>query len=193
MSFLVKLFLDAFILFSPAERFFALVGNKLGKYPFQFRNAVAGDCRSRNEFFFFGGECFFRFFNSQVGFVQGDGVGLFDKFGVELFEFLAQGLEIFPGVFVKGVDDEEERVGSFDVFQKFVPESLTFAGTFDKARNIGDDKASGIFGADAENRFQSGKGVVADFGAGTGNLVYQGGFSGVGKADQSDIRDDYEL
>ncbi len=79
-------------------------------------------------------------------------IGLFRKLRVECFQFVFQDGELFKGVFGKTVDDEQQRVGAFDVLQELVPKTLAFAGAFQQARNIGHHEAVAVHLHDTENR-----------------------------------------
>jgi len=68
-------------------------------------------------------------------------------------------------------------------------------GAFNEAGHVGDDVGFlvGLFtyGDDAEVGLEGGEGVVGDFGLGGGDARDEGGFAGVGIADQTNVREEF--
>ena len=73
-------------------------------------------------------------------------------------------------------------------------EAETRAGSVNEARNIGHADAAEVFvNEGADDGIEGGEGVGGDFGMGIGEGGEQGGFPGVGIADEADIRHELEL
>src|SRR5207245_5294439 len=94
------------------------------------------------------------------------------------------------GVRIKGchIDDGQKQPRAREVPEKLVPQARAFGSSFDEPGNIGDHKAA--IDPDTnhpEMRMQCGERVVCNLGAGSGDGANEGGFSGVGKSQQSNI------
>ena len=125
--------------------------------------------------------------NAEVALVQGNHIRLLGELRVECPEFFFKNDELFEGVFFKAVNHEQERVCTFDMLEELVTETLAFAGTFQKTRNVSDHKAVTVQLHNAEYGFERGEGVVANFRAATRNLVHETGLACVRESDEAYI------
>lgn len=115
---------------------------------------------------------------------------------VEL-EFALQDLVIADGV-AFGVFGEfehvEKHMGALDVAKEADTESCSLVSAFDQAGYIGHDKGVSSRGLDdAEVGRECCEGVFRDLGFGFGNVSDQGGFADVGKAENTDICEQFEF
>jgi len=119
--------------------------------------------------------------------------------GGETVELLVDDFEVFDGVGaaagVADVDEVEQEAGALDVAEELDAEAGAEVGAFNEAGHVGDDVGFlvGFFtdGDDAEVGLEGGEGVVGDFGLGGGDARDEGGFAGVGIADQANVREEF--
>src|SRR3989449_7316614 len=94
------------------------------------------------------------------------------------------------GVRIKGchIDDVQKQPRTREMPEKLVPQARAFGCSFDEPGDIGDHEAA--IDPDTnhpEIRMQGGERVVGNFGAGSGDGANEGGLSGIGKSQQSNI------
>ena len=119
----------------------------------------------------------------------------------EIGQLFVDDLEVFDGIWPAGgvgdVDEVDEQACALNVAEELDAEAGTKVRAFNKARHVGDDEGFlvGLFadGDYAEVGFESGEGVVGDFGASGGDAGDQGGLAGVGETDQAYIGEELEF
>src|SRR5574340_962436 len=85
-------------------------------------------------------------------------------------------------------------MGAGKVAQKLVPQAMALGGSLDQAGNVGDDKAAVLIGPYyAQIGMQGGERIIGHLGAGGGHGADEGGFAGVGHAQQADVRQHFEF
>ena len=88
----------------------------------------------------------------------------------------------------------QQQTRALQMAQKLVAQTGAFGRAFDQTGHVGDDKTLlGGHAHHAQIRVQGGERVVGDLGAGVGDGADQGGFTGVGHAQQSDIGQHFEF
>ena len=116
----------------------------------------------------------------MLGQFADDGLGVLDRIGIRVDR--------------SNVDEVEQDTGALQVLEEADAEAGTVGGSFDQARDVGDDEA--LFGAnahDAEVGVQRGEGVVGDLRAGCGDGADQRALAGVGQAEQAHIGQDAQF
>ena len=125
-----------------------------------------------------------------VGLVQADDFGLFGQAAAVGGHLAADGAPGFDHVAGGAVDQMEQDGAAFDMAEEAVAEAGAFMGALDQAGDVGEDEFLGGGQADdAELGVQGGEGVVGDFGSGGGDDGQEGGFAGVGQADEAGVGD----
>ncbi len=132
-----------------------------------------------------------------VHLVGDDEAGAVGEGGVVEVQFGEDLAVIIPGFAAVGaghIDDDGEDGAALDMAEEGVSEADVAVGAFDEAGNVADDDASevGEFD-DPDLGGEGGEGVGGDFGAGLGDGGEEGGFSGVGVADEADIGNEAEF
>jgi hypothetical protein len=80
------------------------------------------------------------------------------------------------------------------MLQKPVPQTVPFMGALDQPRDVSNHKGPVIIqGNHTQVRHQRRKGIIRDLGFRGADARYQSRFAGVGKADQSDVRDELQI
>ena len=118
----------------------------------------------------------------------------------EAGELVVDDLEVFDGVGAAGcvghIDEMEQEAGALDVAEELGAEAGAEVGAFDESGHVGDDigELIGLLadGDNAEVGLEGGEGVVGDFGPGGRDARNEGGFAGVGVADESDVGEQLE-
>ncbi len=118
--------------------------------------------------------------------------------GIEFLQLRGNGSCIASriGVRIKGchIDDVQEQPRTREVPKELVPQARTFGCSFDEPRDVGDHEAAIDPGTNhSEMRMQGGKRVVGNLGAGSRDGANEGGFSGIGKSQQSNIGKHFQL
>lgn len=100
-----------------------------------------------------------------------------------------------PGVSgIGGIDEVDQNPRSLHVTEKAQAESRPLMGALDEPRYIGDHKRPSLRQTHhTQVRDKGGEWVVGDFGAGGGDLRYEGGFAGVGEADEAHLGEELQL
>ncbi len=93
--------------------------------------------RAAERFAFF----LFLFVGQRIDLVERDDFGFVDQFAAIGFEFSAHDLVGLANLFLRAIDEMQQRRASFYVAQKARSESRAFCGAFDQAGNIGEHKA----------------------------------------------------
>ncbi len=79
------------------------------------------------------------------------------------------------------------------MFQELNSEPLSFARTWDESGDIFDGNSSTFVFHDSEIRNQCSKWIIRYFWSDAGNCCDEGGFSSIGEADETDIRNELEF
>jgi len=88
----------------------------------------------------------------------------------------------------------DQNPRSLDVTEKAQAESGSLMGALDEPRYIGNHKRPSLREAHhTQVRDEGGEWVVGDLGAGRGDLGYEGGFAGVGEADEAHLGEELQL
>ena len=92
------------------------------------------------------------------------------------------------------VDYKEDEAGALNVPQKLVPQPHAVVGALNQPGDIGDPEPVEVFiFKRTYDRIDGGKGIGGNLGVRMGQLAEEGGFSGVGIADQTDVRHQLQL
>ena len=87
------------------------------------------------------------------------------------------------------IDEMDQNPGSLYVSQELNPQSRTFMGTVDQPGDIGNHKGIGpIRVYHPQLGRQRRKGIIADFWMGRRNFADEGRLAGIGKSDDSHVR-----
>src|SRR5690348_11421396 len=93
-----------------------------------------------------------------------------------------------------------DEARALEMLEEARAEAGAFVRAFDEPGNIGDHEGAaragrgvGIGRDNAEMRLESSEGISGNFGTRRGNARYESGFSGVGKADEADVREKLQL
>src|SRR5262249_6151996 len=104
---------------------------------------------------------------------------------------------------IAGVKQVDEQACTFDVAQKTDAEARAFVRAFNQAWQVRDDKRAAQYPSfaaraavgthNAQIWFESGEGIVRDFRPRGGNDGNQRRFSSVGKTDEANVREEFQL
>ena len=133
----------------------------------------------------------------QVHLVGGNDLAFLRQIHIITCQFLIDRDDILNGIpaFAAGsVHHMDQDLGPFDMGQEFMSQAQAFRGPFDQAGNIRhDETARSVQVHNAQDGRQGREMIVGDLGPGVGHHGQQGGFSNVGKSDQTYVRNDLEL
>nr|GEU28071.1 probable solanesyl-diphosphate synthase 3, chloroplastic [Tanacetum cinerariifolium] len=137
-------------------------------------------------------------FRHHVELVQYQPARLVHQRFVVLFQLVDQRLgfldRIDIGLERRQVDDVQQQTGALQMAQELVAEARAFGGAFDQARDVGDHKAFLVRDADhAQVREQGRERVIGNLRTGIRHGRNERRFTGVGHAQQTDVRQHFQL
>ena len=133
----------------------------------------------------------------EVHLVRDDEGRFSSQGGIVELELLAQRAEVLGRVapLAAGhIEDKEEKLAADDVTKEFVAQADIEVRALDQAGNIRNSGAvvAGKF-HDAHDGMEGGEGIGSDLWMGGGDAAEEGGFTGIGIADEAGIRDGAQL
>ena len=134
----------------------------------------------------------------EIDLGQHHNLGFNQKLGTVLAELVIQRMvtrDSRPRVCgIGGIDEVDQDPGSLHVTEKVQAQSGSLMGALDEPRYIGNDKRPSLREAHCTQvRNEGSEWVVGDLGAGRGNLGYEGGFTGVGEADEAHLGEELQF
>ncbi len=97
------------------------------------------------------------------------------------------------GVGAEAVEQVNHHAGALDVAQELVAQPAARVRALDQAGDVGQHEIAVIDHHHAQVGTQGGEGIVGDLGLGAADHRQQGGFAGVGHADDAHVGDQLEL
>jgi len=160
-------------------------------------DAFTGCARNRDNLF---GACFLKLLCNighqllveEIALVESNDLGFFIEPCAISGKFITHGVPGLYRIIASRVDQVDQDTAAFDMAEEAIANSRAFGGTCDQTRNVGKDEFAPLVADHAELRARGGEGVGPDFRLGVGHLIDEGRFSGIGKANEPGVGEQFE-